>query len=184
MKLLVYGSGDFGKLARDLVERCGHEFAGFVDDVHAVEGVLGSFDQVSRRCAPGEFGIVLAIGYNDLGARARVYERIKSAGYPLPALIHPAAYVHSPERIGEGTIVMARAIVDRGARVGEACVLWPGANVSHDSSIGRNCFLSPNCAVCGFVTVGDGCFLGAACVVVDHREVPANTRIKAGQVFS
>jgi sugar O-acyltransferase (sialic acid O-acetyltransferase NeuD family) len=184
VKLLVYGSGDLGRVARDLLVRCGHEFAGFVNDFEREKGVLGSFDEVRERHAPGDFGMLLAVGYSDLAARWRLYERVKAAGYYLPALVHPAAYVHSAQTISEGTLVMARAVVDMDARVAEACVLWPGANVSHDSSIGRNCFLSPNCTVCGFVTLGDGCFLGAGSVVVDHRQVPAGTRVKAGTVFA
>lgn len=185
MKLLVYGAGDFGRLARELLRQCGHEFAGFIDDWNpAAAGVLGAFDAVRDRHAPGTHGVVLAVGYRDLAARWEVYEKVKRAGYVMPPLIHPAAYVYGGNGIGEATIVMTRAIVDQAARIAECCVLWPGANVSHDSSIGRNCFLSPNCAVCGFASVGDHCFLGAGSVVVDHREVPPHTRIKAGQVFS
>lgn len=184
MRLLVYGSGDLGRVARDLLARCGHEFAGFVNDFEREEGVLGGFEEVRQRHRPGEFGVVLAVGYKDLAARWRVYQRVKAAGYSLPALVHPAAYVHSLPAIGEGSMVMARAIVDVDARIAEACVLWPGANVSHDTAVGRNCFLSPNCALCGFVSLGDHCFVGAGAVVVDHRQVPAGTRIKAGAVFA
>jgi acetyltransferase-like isoleucine patch superfamily enzyme len=184
LRLLVYGSGDLGKVARDLLARCGHEFAGYVNDFERGADVLGGFDEVQPAHGPGQFGMVLAVGYRDLAARARIYRRIKAAGYPLPALIHPASYVHSVEAIGEGAMVMALAIVDVAARVAAACVLWPGANLSHDSSVGFNCFLSPNCTVCGFATVGESCFLGAGSIVVDHRAVPANTRINAGTVFS
>lgn len=184
MKLLVYGSGDLGRVARDLLARCGHEFAGFVNDFERGEGVLGGFDEVRERHRPGDFGMLIAVGYKDLAARWRVYERVKAAGYPLPALVHPAAYVHGAQAIGEGSMVMARAIVDMQARIAEACVLWPGANVSHDTSVGRNCFLSPNCTLCGFVNLGNDCFVGAGAVVVDHRQVPAGTRIKAGTVFA
>ena len=184
MRLIVYGSGDLGRVARDLLARCGHEFAGFVNDFEPGADVLGGFDEVQRVHEPGEFGMVLAVGYRDLAARARIYRRVKDAGYRLPALIHPASYVHPVAAIDEGAMVMARAIVDVDARVAAACVLWPGANLSHDSSVGFNSFLSPNCTVCGFATVGESCFLGAGSVVVDHRTVPANTRIKAGTVFS
>jgi acetyltransferase-like isoleucine patch superfamily enzyme len=169
----------------DLVGRCGHEFAGYIDDLGPSSAeVLGTFEQVRPRYAAAAYGIVIGVGYRDLPARWRVFERVASAGYAMPALVHPEAYLHSADCVGAGSVVMARAIVDARAAVGRACVLWPGANVSHDSTVGDNSFLSPNSTVCGFVTVGRDCFLGAGAVVADHRTVPAGTTIKAGEVWS
>ncbi len=34
----------FGQVIQCLVEDCGHEFAGFIDDVYEGEGVLGPFE--------------------------------------------------------------------------------------------------------------------------------------------
>lgn len=181
----MYGGADFGRVLRELVAACGHEFAGYVDDVQAAGGdVLGGFAAVRERFPPRDLGVVIAVGYADLDARWGVYQRVRAAGYACPALVHPAAYVHDPAGIGAAAVVMARAIVDVRARIGEASVLWPGANVSHDSAVGANCFLSPGSIVCGLATVGRGCFLGAGAVVPDHRTVPDGTRIKAGTVYA
>ncbi len=185
MKLLVYGSSEFGVVVRDLVAACGHEFAGFVDDVHQDnEGVVGGFEKIRITHDPKVFGIALAVGYKHLETRRRIFENVRGEGYLLPALIHPAAYVCPPPHIGEGSLIMARAIVDCHARIGTACVIWPGANVSHDSTIGPNTFLSPNCTVCGFVTIGQGSFVGAGAVIADKRSVPESSFIKAGSVYS
>lgn len=185
MKLLVYGSSEFGVVVRNMVTACGHEFAGFVDDVHPHnEGVIGAFESVRITHDPKEFGIVLAVGYKHLEARRRIFEKVRVEGYVVPALIHPAAYVCEPPHVGEGSLIMARAIVDCHARIGVACVIWPGANVSHNSTIGANTFLSPNCTVCGFVTIGQGTFVGAGAVIADKRSVPEASFIKAGSVYS
>jgi sugar O-acyltransferase (sialic acid O-acetyltransferase NeuD family) len=184
VKLLVYGSVDFGRVLRDVLGACGHEFAGYIDDVRAGEAeVLGAFEAVRERCPPREFGVVIAVGYKDLAARWRVYQRTRMAGYECPALIHPAAYVRDAAAIGPAAVVMARAIVDMRARINDASVLWPGANVSHDAAIGANTFLSPNATICGFVTVGRDCFIGAGAVVPDHRTVPDGSYLKAGAVY-
>lgn len=185
MKILVYGGAEYGSVIRDLAARCGHSFAGFIDDVHpGAPEVLGGFEDVRGRFAADAFGVAIAVGYKDLAARWRVIESVRGAGYPLPPLVHPAAYVHPDASIGDGAAIMARAIVDLRARIGDACVLWPGANVSHDSTIGANTFLSPNSTICGFVTVGRNCFVGAGAVVADHSAVPDGTRVKAGSVRS
>ena len=179
MKVLVYGSRLFGGVVRCLVEDCGHEFAGFVDDMHQGEHVLGTFASVQKSHPPSKYACVNAVGYADLSARRAVSGRIQEAGYTMPPLVHPRAYVSSASSLGPGTFVMAGALVDCRVTVAENVVIWPGACVSHDCRIGANTFLSPNCTVCGDCRVGNDCFVGAGAVIVSHAEVPDRTRIKA-----
>jgi sugar O-acyltransferase (sialic acid O-acetyltransferase NeuD family) len=184
LKLLVYGSSEFGAVLRDVLADCGHDFAGFIDDIHPRNpGVVGSFAAARASHPPETHGLVLAVGYKHLAARTRLAAEARGAGYRFATLVHPQAYVHASATIGEGAVVMARAIVDRGARIGELCVLWPGVNVSHDSEVLANTFLSPGAIVCGFARVGSGCFVGAGSVVADHCAVPDASFVKAGSVY-
>lgn len=184
MKLLVYGSRDFGRVLRDLLGVCGHEFIGYVDDMNSGEDIVGNYATARRLHPPGTCGMVIAIGYGHLPQRWAIFQRVSADGYDLPPLIHDRAYVRSPGAVGKGVVVMAGATVDVGATLADLVVLWPGATVSHDSTVGSNTFISPNATICGFVTVGHGCFVGAGAVVVDHRVVPNNSFIKAGQLYA
>lgn len=179
MKVLVYGSRMFGQVIRCLVDDCGHEFAGFIDDVHQGEGVLGPFSSVQRTHPPTGYACVNAVGYSDLAARRTVSARIQEAGYTMPVLVHPRAYVSAASSVGPGCFVMAGAIVDCRVSLADNVVVWPGVCVSHDCTIAANTFLSPNCTVCGDCRVGADCFVGAGAVIVSHAEVPERTRIKA-----
>lgn len=183
MKLLVYGSRDFGRVVRDLAQTCGHHFVGFVDDLYEGAHVLGNYGAVKSLYPPGSAGMVIAIGYGHLEARWKIFRKVVADGYEVPTLIHDRAYVRSPEGIGRGALIMAGAIVDVSVKLGELTVLWPGAVVNHDSVIGANTFISPNATVCGFVEVGESCFVGAGAVIVDHRSVPDHAFVKAGDVF-
>ena len=179
MKVLVYGSRLFGGVVRCLVEDCGHEFAGFIDDIHQGDGVLGTFATVRQKYSASEYACANAVGYSDLSARREVTDRIRGAGYAMPALVHPRAYVSATSSVGAGTFVMAGALVDCRVTLGEGVVVWPGVCVSHDCRVGANTFLSPNCTVCGDCRVGDDCFVGAGAVIVSHAAVPDRSRIKA-----
>ena len=183
MRLLVYGSGEFGVLVRDLLECCGHEFAGYINDFTAGPGIRGTYEHCKNEYPPREYGIAVAIGYRDLAARWRAFENVARDGWPLPALIHPAAYVRDPARIGRGSMIMAGAIVDVNASVDEIVVLWPGVVLNHDSRVEANTFVSPNATICGFCTIGRDSFIGAGSVIVDHVEVPAKTFVRAGRVY-
>lgn len=182
-KVLVYGSQEFGRVVRDLVEVCGEEFAGYIDDLYTGEEVLGTFAQIAKTFPPTEYSVALAIGYKNLAVRAQVAQRVEANGYELATLIHPRAYVRHREMVAAGCLVMAGAVVDVGANLEEMVVVWPGVVVNHDSSVGANTFLSPNATICGFVQIGEGCFIGAGAVVVDHVQVPAASFIKAGALY-
>src|SRR5437667_7957317 len=113
MKLLVYGSRDFGRVIKDLVRQTGHEFAGFVDDFSQGPEIVGTYEQVRTTFPPSSgTGIVVAVGYEHLAARWSLYQAIKGHGYGVPSLVHRTAIVHPDSRIGEGAIVMAGANVD------------------------------------------------------------------------
>jgi sugar O-acyltransferase (sialic acid O-acetyltransferase NeuD family) len=179
MKVLVYGSRTFGSVVRVLVEDCGHEFAGFIDDLHTGPDILGPFDAVQRLHPAASHGCVNAVGYRDLRARLAVSERIIAAGYPMPSLVHPRAYVNTRSRLGDGCLVMAGAQIAEHVELGSGSVVWPGAVISHDSVLGPCVYLSPNCTICGCCRLGSCCFVGAGAVVVNHATVPDDTRIKA-----
>ena len=179
MKLLVYGSRLFGSVVRILVEECGYEFAGFVDDIYEGPGVVGTFDAVQRTHPVGEYGCVNAVGYADLDARRRLTDRVLAAGYQMPVLAHPRAYVSAHAKVGDGSLVMAGALIAENVEIGIGSVIWPGAVVSHDTVLGACVYLAPNCTICGACRVGRCCFVGAGAVVVDHVAVPDGTRIKA-----
>jgi sugar O-acyltransferase (sialic acid O-acetyltransferase NeuD family) len=179
MKVLVYGSLLMGSVVRSLVEDCGHEFAGFIDDINPGPEVLGGFEAVCASHPPASFACVNAIGYRDLATRRKVSERIRAAGYQTPILIHPRAYLASSVTAGNGALVMATASIDHRVTLGEDVVVWPAATVSHDSTIGGNTFLSPAAIICGDCRIGRDCFIGAGAVVVSYCDVPDSTFVKA-----
>ena len=178
MRLLIYGSKDFAATVAELVRHCGYEVAGMVDDYNSGPGILGNFDSVTQSHPPSEYGVAIAIGYSNISARWAAWEKIRSAGYLAPALIHPRAYVADTARVGEGAMVMAGAIVDVRAEIGDLTVLWPNTCINHDSKIGFNTFVSPSATICGFVDIGPHSFIGAGAVIVDHCQVPETSFIK------
>lgn len=183
MRLLIYGSKEFAATVADLVRHCGHEVAGMVDDFNVGAGIVGNLDFVAKNFPPSEFDFAVAIGYSNIPARWRAWERIRDAGYRAPALVHPRAYVADNAEVGEGVMVMAGAVVDVRAHLEELVVVWPGACINHDARVGRNTFVSPNATLCGSVVIGPDTFIGAAAAVADHSQVPASSFIKMNSLF-
>lgn len=178
MRLLIYGAKDFAQTAAELARHCGHEVVGFIDDFVRSSHALGDFEQVTRTHSPAEFSVLLAVGYSDLPGRWRAWDRVRAAGFRLPSLVHPRAYVADSARVADGCMVMAGSIVDVRAALGQGVVVWPGACINHDSVIGENTFVSPNAVVCGHARVGAHCFIGAGAAIADRRTVPDSSFVK------
>lgn len=181
--MLIYGSKTFAQVIRHLLTDLNIPFDGYIDDVSEGESIVGSYEKVKASFTPAKTPIALGIGYQNLEARLKIAQKLQNDGFPMPALIHPRAYVHPTAQVGMGSIVMAGAIVDLQVVLEPWCVLWPGVVVNHESTIGSNTFLSPSATVCGCTQVGSGTFVGAGAIIVDHRKVPDRSFVKAGSLY-
>ena len=182
--ILIYGSREFSNIVRELLETCGFNFAGLIDDFYKDKpDIIGSFEEIRELYPPSHYDIALAIGYNNLKMRSSIYTKITAAGYYLPKLIHPSVIAHKSVQISEGAMLMAGVIADINVQIGAVSVLWPGVVINHDSVIGGNTFLSPSVTICGFSSVGHDSFIGAGAIVTDHVGVPDCSFVRAGEII-
>ena len=83
--------------------------------------------------------------------------------HPEPMAVDPrsaegtrsGALVHPTAKIGEGTQIHPRAVVEAGAVVGKNCTLYPGVYIGTNATVGDDCVLFPN------VVIYDRCVLGS-----------------------
>ena len=181
-KIIIYGSKDFARTLKDMLDYHHYTLAGFVDDFTTGIDIIGNYEFIKGNYSPDEYQILLGVGYNNLTDRWKIYQKIKN-DYEIFTLIHNTAYIRNIDNIGNGSIIMANVIVDSNAKLGDVNVLWPGVNLNHDSKIGANTFISPGATVCGFADIGNSCFVGAGAIIVDHVKVSSGSFIKAGSVI-
>ena len=175
-------------MVADIVRQSGDFLLGFLDDeaVGARAGipVLGKTGDYVRY--PQAF-FIIGIG----SARVREELSLRMEGARWYTAIHPAAVISPLDTwIGEGTAVMANAVVNPGARVGKHAILNTSCVVEHDDQIGDYCHISVGARLGGSVQVGkdswigigaavkngvsicDGCTVGAGAVVVRDIDEP------------
>jgi sugar O-acyltransferase (sialic acid O-acetyltransferase NeuD family) len=97
--------------------------------------------------------------------RIRLFEVVKSAGFKLPSIVSPTAYISQHASVGTGTIVMHGAIINAGAKVGNNCIINSRALIEHDVIVGDHCHVSTGAILNGNVSVGAGSFLVSGSVV-------------------
>lgn len=179
-RLIIIGAGGHGKVIADIALRNGHKNICFVDD-HAtgqVMGlpVIGTTSQI-RDFDDGNTEFVIGIGNNTV--RKKIAENYH---IPWATLIHPSAQIATGVSIGNGTVVMANAVVNACAVIGRHCIINTGAIVEHDNKIGDFAHLSPGVKLSGTVTVGKNSWIGTGASVTNNIEISENVVIGVGTV--
>jgi len=185
--LVIYGAGGLGREVLDVVLARADGYADllFADDGLAPETivaghrVLGGFDALSdlRRETTS---VVIAVGKPPI--RARIWRRVREAGFAPATVVDPTAVVRPSATIKPGCVVGAHAFVSCGAVVGENVVINAGAVVSHDVEIGPHSIVQPLATVLGGARVGEAAEIGAAASVMIGRRVADHATIAMGAV--
>lgn len=139
---------------------------------------LGDDDSYIRAHRPGEHSLIVTMVAGracSLEARKRLIDRYK--GYTFASVTSGDAYIGSNVKIGEGSVVMRRAVVNVNTSLGEHCVVNTGAIVEHDCRIGSNVFIGPGAVICGGVEIGDNVYIGANATIRPGVTVCGNTTI-------
>lgn len=188
--VVVLGAGVFGDQLARLIEgpfADAFTLQGFVDDHVATAPaskadapILGAWDAFAAETDPASVQLVLAVGYRDLHARLRVYDRARSAGFTFARLLHPAAVVAPDAVIGDGVILQAGACVDAGAEIRDGCFVDLNVSVCERARLGRCCYIAAGAAIGGGAELGAACFVGLNGVVVDCVRVGDGVRAPAG----
>jgi sugar O-acyltransferase (sialic acid O-acetyltransferase NeuD family) len=189
MRIVLFGASGHARVTADALERSGFEIAGLVvSDLPAGTQrfglpVLGSEFDLPR--VIGGCGIdagVIAVGDN--WARSQFVARIKeiAPGLRFISVIHPSAQIGRDVSIGEGTVIMAGAIVNAGSQIGPFSLVNTKASLDHDGCMGAFSSLAPGATVGGSVTIGDYSAVSLGASIIHRIRVGSHSLIGAGAV--
>lgn len=115
--------------------------------------------------------------------RMHLYQQARDAGFNLPVLVSPHAYVSKHAQVGEGSIVMPGAVVNANARIGCNCIINTRAVVEHDVLVGDHCHVSTGAVLNGEVSVGGASFVGSGTIVKQSVSIGAGCLVGMGSVL-
>ena len=161
--LLIIGAGNFPPEVEELAHLCGYDHFAFVDDNPAArcQPVIGplKFLPTYKKDYPDA---IVAFGNNQ--NRLLQTKALQDAGYHIPTLIHPTAYVSPDAEIAPGCIIRAKVVVSRYVKLGFATILNVGALIDHD------------------VEIGEGSHILMGAVVRNMVKLPPMSRVESNQV--
>lgn len=186
--VVVLGASEHAKVVLDIIEREGkYGIAGLIDTHKPAGGVLagypilGAEEVMLAMFQRGEIaGAIIAIGDN--WTRHRVAEKIKSSvpDFKFISAIHPSAQIAGRVSIGEGTVVMAGAIVNPDSVVGNHCILNTKSSLDHDCAMGDFSSLAPGVTTGGVVRIGAFSAISLGANIIHGKTIGAHTIVGAG----
>lgn len=187
-RLVVYGAGGHGRsLAALIWELDRYEIFGFLDDGYApgdqVFGlpILGGGGDLP---ALAQDGLRLAVngvgGIGDLDSRLSVYQQLQGAGFHVPTVAHPTAWIEDSAQLAEGCQVFSFAYIGTEVQIGFGCIINTGVIVSHNVTLQPYVNLSPGATLAGGVIVGERALIGMRATVNLNVRVGKGARIGNG----
>lgn len=179
-EVIIIGSGGHAKVIADIILKSGDTLVGFLDDDESKQGktiylnykVIG---KISDCVNYTEKLFIVAIGNNDF--RARIVGENDLRWYTA---IHPQAIVADTVTVGEGTVVMAGAILNPDTKIGRHCIINTSSSIDHDNNIGDFVHISPGAHLAGTVSVGNKTWICAGAVVINNINIVDNVVVGAG----
>lgn len=174
--LVLIGGGGHCKSVIDVAESAGFSIIGILDRPEEVGKtvlgyeVIGTDEDLVKFVDKAEF--LITVGQiKSPQKRIDLFEMVKRCGGKLATIISPTSYVSKYATIGEGTIIMHKALLNADVVVGKNTIINTMANVGHDVKVGDHCHISTGVMLCGNSKVGNSVFIGSQSVVNQGIEI-------------
>ena len=187
--ILLIGGGGHCESCIDVIETEGKfKIAGIIDmkkNLHKKVldyEIIACDDSYEELLKEYKYYLITIGQIKNAGIRAEKFEYFKKFGAEFPMIISPFAYVSKHVDIGEGTIVMHKAVINANAKIGRNCIINSASLIEHQASIGNHCHISTGSIVNGECCVENCVFIGSNSVIVNNLNIAENTIIGAGTV--
>ena len=175
----MYGGGGHAKVVLESLIDQGKSVLGFVDDNPkarlSFQKYLGAYNPAHEADAQ----IIIAIGNNQI--RKKISEKV---GHRFTNAVHSSSIISDSAEIGEGCMILHRAIIQASVRLGNHVIVNTAAQVDHDGLIGDFVHIGPGVILCGDVTLEEGAFIGAGSVILPGKRIGKWAIVGAGSVVT
>ena len=178
-KIILQGGGGHAHVVLDCLLESGAKVAGIFDP--SKDGDLMGVPFRGAYNADVEPMAKMIITIGDNAARKRIAE---VSGHAFTNAIHGSAIISRFAKIGMGSMILHRAVIQAASVIGNHVIVNTGAQVDHDCVIGNYVHLAPGVVLCGAVQIGEGAFLGAGAIVLPGKKIGAWATVGSGSVVT
>ncbi|MBC7523092.1 MAG: acetyltransferase [Flavobacterium sp.] len=177
--MILYGASGHAKVIVDALQTSNIAIQTIIDDNPKTKSLLGiEIVKTSDFNFVLFDNVIISIGNNKV--RKKIASKYK-VNYAMA--IHPATVISECSEIGNGTVVMAGAIINPEVKIGNHCIINTGAILEHDCFIDNFAHISPGVSLAGNVSIGEGSHIGIGATVIQGIKIGKWTTIGAGAVI-
>jgi len=187
--IILIGGGGHCKSVIDVIEQEGRfQIAGIVDKPELLGSsvlgysTIGNDSDLPILAKKYKYALVTTGQIKSSSLRIRLFNLAIEAGFTLPNVISPLAYVSNHAKLHEGAIIMHNAVVNASASIGKNCIINSKALIEHDSTVEDFCHIATNAVINGGVIVRQGSFIGSGAITKQYAEIKKDSFIKAGSL--
>lgn len=192
-RVILYGGTGQAKVVRPIIEHYGGRVVAVFDDTPGLappfpdipiyQGWDAFIAWVTGQNCQG-LGFSVTIGNPHGRVRLRLQELLKQQGLQPVTIAHCTAWVAENAAIGEGSQILAGAIVGDEAVLGKACIINTRASVDHENILQDGVEIGPGATLCGLVRMGVASWVGAGATVLPRISIGADAIVGAGAVVT
>lgn len=164
--LLIIGAGGYGKVVAETAELEGKwDDIAFLDDKGDTVlsyRIIGKSNEYERFKVEYEHAIV-CLGDNE--KRMYLIHMILKAGYKVPVIIHPKAWVSKYSDIGAGCVILAGSVINTGTKIGRGCIVNINSCIDHDCTVSDGVHVCSGAVVRSMCNIGSLSYIGAGSTV-------------------
>jgi sugar O-acyltransferase (sialic acid O-acetyltransferase NeuD family) len=192
-KVLIYGGTGQAKILRVIVEHYGSTVSAVIDDTPGLQSPFpdipiyegwDGFQNWIKGQDRENTGFLVAIGNPHGRVRLRLHEALVAEGLQAVTIAHPTAWIDKNVRIGEGSQILAGAIVLAEAVIGKQCIINTKASVDHEDILEGGVEVAPGATLCGLVKIGINGWICAGATVLPRISIGTDSVVGAGAVVT
>jgi sugar O-acyltransferase (sialic acid O-acetyltransferase NeuD family) len=190
-RVILWGGTGQAKVVRPIIERFGAKVVAVFDDTPGLKSPFADvpiypgkagFDAWRGEHDATGVGFCIAIGNPHGRVRIRLHDELVALGLVPTTIAHPSAVIEPNAEIGEGSQLMAGAIVGAEARLGRQCIINTKASVDHEDVLADGVELAPGATLCGLVEIGIAGWICTGATVLPRVRIGADAIVGAGAV--
>jgi sugar O-acyltransferase (sialic acid O-acetyltransferase NeuD family) len=188
-EILLIGGGGHCKSVIDVIEQEGKfQIVGIIDKAELLGtnilgySVIGDDSNLGSLAKKYSYALITIGQIKSTEPRESLFNLVKKAGFTLPSIVSPRAYISKHVVIGSGVVVMHDVLINANVSIGDNCIINSKALIEHDSKVGRHCHISTNATINGGVIIESGCFIGSGAIIRESIKIKKNSFIKAGSL--
>lgn len=190
-KTILYGGTGQAKVLRPILQHWGSEVVAVFDDTPdlpppfpdvPIHRGWNALVEWAATVDVREHGFCVAIGNPHGRVRIRLHDQLVALGLQPVTIAHPTAFIEKNARIGDGSQLMAGAIVGAEAVLGRQCMINTNASVDHECVLSDGVEIAPGATLCGLISVGVAAWVCAGATVLPRIRIGDDAIVGAGAV--